>query len=51
MHDVSSGGPIQRAFWNNVGKITSKSMFDNETVDNYFNNLAKIMSGGGFYDI
>ena len=51
LHDVSSGGPIQRAFWNNVGKITSKSMFDNETVDNYFNNLAKIMSGGGFYDI
>ena len=51
LHDVSSGGPIQRAFWNNVGKITSKSMFDNETVDNYFNNLAKIMSGGGCYDI
>lgn len=51
LHDVSSGGPIQRAFWNNVGKITSKSMYDNETVDDYFNKLAKIMSGGGFYDI
>ena len=51
LHDVSSGGPIQRAFWNNVCKITAKSMYDNETVDGYFNRLAKIMSGGGYYDV
>ena len=51
LHNVSSGGPIQRAFWNNVGKITAKSMYDNETIDDYFNRLAKIMSGGGYYDV
>lgn len=51
LHNVSSGGPIQRAFWNNVGKITAKSMYDNETIDDYFNRLAKIMSGGGCYDV
>ena len=51
LHNVSSGGPIQRAFWNNVGKITAKSMYDNETVDDYFNKVAKIMSGGGYYDV
>jgi hypothetical protein len=26
-------------------------MYDNETVDDYFNRLAKIMSGGGYYDV
>lgn len=51
LHNVSSGGPIQRAFWNNVGKITAKSMYDNETIDDYFNRLAKIISGGGYYDV
>lgn len=51
LHNVSSGGPIQRAFWNNVGKITAKSMYDNETIDDYFNRLAKIISCGGYYDV